>query len=212
MSSNITELRPKVKLTVGAQYICFNEGDANGDWDAEAFEADVSKFPTVVQASITDEVDSYEVYASGAVYDADANVLSKTIAVTNVAFDDATIAKMKGESVSQKGVIMEGGTAERPWFAYGIVEMKKGGGLVLRWFPKCKLTENSDEAATSTASHSDQNSTMNIKAYQFNDAGNTDVKAPEIAGITEDAFFDEPLLTAAAVEALIPTPPPGDTP
>ena len=204
MSSNITEYRPKIKLTVGAQYICFNQGDSNGDWDASAFESAVKKFPTVVQAAITDEVDSYEVYASGAVYDADANVLSKTIAVTNVAFDDATIAKMKGETVSSKGVIMEGGFAERPWFAYGIVEMKKGGGLVLRWFPKCKLTENSDEAATSTASHSDQNSTMNIKAYQYNADGNTDVKAPEIAGITEDAFFDAPLLTAAAVEALIP--------
>lgn len=204
MSSNITELRPKIKLTVGAQYICFNQGDANGDWDATAFESTVKKFPTVVQASITDEVDSYEVYASGAVYDADANVLSKTIAVTNVAFDDATIAKMKGESVSTKGVIMEGGNAERPWFAYGIVEIKKGGGLYMRWFPKCKLTENSDEAATSTASHSDQNSTMNIKAYQFNTDGNTDVKSPDIAGITEAAFFDAPLLTAAAVEALIP--------
>lgn len=204
MPSNITELRPKIKLTVGAQYICFNQGDANGDWDATAFESTVKKFPTVVQASITDEVDSYEVYASGAVYDADANVLSKTIAVTNVAFDDATIAKMKGESVSTKGVIMEGGNAERPWFAYGIVEMKKGGGLYMRWFPKCKLTENSDEAATSTASHSDQNSTMNIKAYQYNTDGNTDVKSPDIAGITEAAFFDAPLLTAAAVEALIP--------
>lgn len=204
MPSNITELRPKIKLTVGAQYICFNQGDANGDWDATAFESTVKKFPTVVQASITDEVDSYEVYASGAVYDADANVLSKTIAVTNVAFDDATIAKMKGESVSTKGVIMEGGNAERPWFAYGIVEIKKGGGLYMRWFPKCKLTENSDEAATSTASHSDQNSTMNIKAYQYNTDGNTDVKSPDIAGITEAAFFDAPLLTAAAVEALIP--------
>ena len=204
MPSNITELRPKIKLTVGAQYICFNQGDSNGDWDATAFESTVKKFPTVVQASITDEVDSYEVYASGAVYDADANVLSKTIAVTNVAFDDATIAKMKGESVSTKGVIMEGGNAERPWFAYGIVEMKKGGGLYMRWFPKCKLTENSDEAATSTASHSDQNSTMNIKAYQFNTDGNTDVNSPDIAGITEAAFFDAPLLTAAAVEALIP--------
>jgi len=74
----------------------------------------------------------------------------------------------------------------------------------MRWFPKCKLTENSDEAATSTASHSDQNSTMNIKAYQYNTDGNTDVKSPDIAGITEAAFFDAPLLTAAAVEALIP--------
>ena len=111
---------------------------------------------------------------------------------------------MKGESVSTKGVIMEGGNAERPWFAYGIVEIKKGGGLYMRWFPKCKLTENSDEAATSTASHSDQNSTMNIKAYQYNTDGNTDVKSPDIAGITEAAFFDAPLLTAAAVEALIP--------
>ena len=78
----ITELRPKIKLTVGAQYICFNEGDANGDWDEDAFESDVSKFPTVVQASITDEADSYDVYASGAVYDSDANVISRTIAVT----------------------------------------------------------------------------------------------------------------------------------
>lgn len=204
MSSNITEFRPKIKLTVGAQYICFNQGDANGDWDSSAFESAVKKFPTVVQVGITDEVDSYDVYASGAVYDADANVLSRTIAVTNVAFDDATLAKMRGESVSTKGVILEGGNAERPWFAYGIVEMKKGGGLVMRWFPKCKLTENSDEAATSTASHSDQNSTLNIKAYQYNSDGNTDVKAPEIAGLTEASFFDAPLLTAAAVEALIP--------
>ena len=200
----ITEKRPSTKYTVGAQYICFNEDAA---WDAEAFESDVLKLPTVTNIDVKDNSNSYDSYASGAVYESDTIVTYKEISVTQLAFDDTTIAKMKGDTIDS-GIIMSGGVKTRPYFAYGVPIIRKDKTIDLRWFPKCKLVDNSDATATSTDSHSDQTDTLTIRAYGFDATQNQEIKVLTAetanAGITEDAFFAAPIMTVAAAKALRP--------
>lgn len=205
----ITKKHPAMKLTVGAQYICFNEMDENNDWTDE-FESDVVQLPTVVDVTVTDNTDAYESYASGDVYESDAPVTYVDIETTQIAFPDALLARMRGDTIDG-GAVLGGGISQiRPYFAYGIVIEKKDGSLDLRWYPKCKLTENSDATATSTDSHSDQTDSTTIRAYGYDTDGNKVARA--LTGetgyerITEAAFFAAPVLTIAAIKALIPSP------
>lgn len=205
MAGKITEKRPPVKLTVGAQYICFNVPGDSGEWTS-TFETEVIKLPTVTQVQITDNADSYDSYASGSIYDSDTDVPTKDIATTNLAFPDTLLAKMKGDAVDE-GVIVEGkGGVTRPYFAYGTVVLKKNGEKDLRWYPKCKLVENSDSTQTSTDSHSDQTDDMTIRAYRMSDENGIAVRintAEEgYSGVTEDAFFAKPLCTKDEAKAL----------
>ena len=202
----ITEKRPSTKYTVGAQYICFNTGET--DWDAASWDTVVLKLPTVVDIDVADNSDSYQSYASGAVYDSDTLVTYKEISVTQLAFDETTIAKMKGDTIDS-GIILSGGIKTRPFFAYGVPIIKKDKTMDMRWFPKCKLVEKSDATATSTDSHSDQTDTMTIRAYGFDTDQNQEVKVltseTANAGITEAAFFAAPVLTVAAAKDLRPS-------
>lgn len=198
----INEKKPSTKYTVGAQYICFNE---DPDWKADEFEEDVLKLPTVVDINVADNSDSYESYASGAVYESDTIVTYKEISVTQLAFDEATIAKMKGDTIDS-GIIMSGGIKTRPFFGYGVPIIKKDGTKDMRWYPKCKLVDNSDATATSTDSHSDQTDSLTIRAYGFDETQNQEIKVLTAetanASITEAAFFEAPILTVAAAKAL----------
>lgn len=200
----ITEKRPSTKYTVGAQYICFNE---DPEWDASEFETDVIKLPTVVDVTAADNSDSYQSYASGEVYESDTIVTYKELSVTQLAFDEKTIARMKGDTVDE-GIIMSGGVKTRPYFAYGLPIIKKDGTMDMRWYPKCKLVDNSDATATSKDSHSDQTDSLTIRAYGFDATQNQEVKVltgeTANAGITEAAFFAAPVLTVAAAKALRP--------
>ena len=198
----INEKKPSTKYTVGAQYICFNE---DPEWKADEFEEDVLKLPTVVDINVADNSDSYESYASGAVYESDTIVTYKEISVTQLAFDEATIAKMKGDTIDS-GIIMSGGIKTRPFFGYGVPIIKKDGTKDMRWYPKCKLVDNSDATATSTDSHSDQTDSLTIRAYGFDETQNQEIKVLTAetanASITEAAFFAAPILTVAAAKAL----------
>ena len=178
----ITEKRPSVKLTVGAQYICFNTMTEDGAW-TETFETDVVKLPTVTQVQVTDNIQE-----------------------TNLAFPDLLLARMRGDAVDG-GVIVEGKVgATRPFFAYGFVVQKKSGELDLRWYPKCKVIENTDSTATSGESHSSQTDDITIRAYRMDDEKGIDVRVftgdASTDKITEAKFFAAPILTAAAAKAL----------
>lgn len=202
----IASKKPPMKLTVGAQYICFNTMTSDGDWQSGAYDTEVTKLPTVVNAEISDVADSYDAYASGAVYDTDTDVIAKTISVENIAFSNLMLAKMRGDAIDG-GVIVSGGRRVRPYFAYGIVKLFKDGSRHLCWYPKCKLTENDDNSATSNDSHSDQNANVTIKAFTINDNRDIDVSidtsVSEYAEVTEEDFFAAPLETAADAKALI---------
>ena len=83
---------------------------------------------------------------------------------------------------------------------------KKSGELDLRWYPKCKLIENTDSTATSGESHSSQTDDITIRAYRMSDDKGIAVRVntgdATTDNITEAAFFAAPILTDAAARAL----------
>ena len=106
----ITTKKPAEKLTVGAQYICFDTA-SDGTYSG-TYAEDVTCLPTVTQVEVTDTGDDFKDYASGDVYASGTRTMYKQIKTTNLAFEDALIAKMKGDVVDDtSGVIMESGPA-----------------------------------------------------------------------------------------------------
>ena len=202
-----TRQHPSRRYTVGSQYICFNTMSADGEW-TQNFEEAVTELPTVVDVEIGDNSDAYDVYASGNIYESDTPVTSQEISETNVAFPESLLARMRGETV-EDGVVLGGGYGTRPFFAYGVEINYKDGTKDLRWYPKCKLTENDDRAETSEDKNKDQNRGITIKAYGFNENGNTVVKSltddEAMANMTPALFFAKPLLDVASVKALLNT-------
>lgn len=203
--STVTK-RPPIKESVGAQYVCFNVMDEDGAW-TQNFEEDVERTETVKKVSVTENSNATDVYASGKVYDQEAKTNTATIEVEVIAFPDSTVAKMHGDNVDAAGLILAGGNRIKPFFAYGKVVMLKNNKVRLDWYPKCKLTENTDETSTSGESYSEQTDTMTITAYPFNDAGDivsrvsSEVNWPE--DLTEDKFFSKPILTKEDLAAVI---------
>lgn len=205
MGSGITAQHPSTKLTVGAQYIAFNTMAADGTWQ-NTFDTTIYKLPTVVDVEIKDSNDSYDSYASGETYESDTQTSYKEISETNLAFPEELLAKMNGDTVTD-GVILENGMKTRPYFAYGMVVKKKDETLDLRWYPKCKKTDNSDKTATSEDKHKDQTDTITIKSYGYDADQNKCVRvltsSTTYKDLTEDKFFAKPLTTEAEVKALV---------
>ena len=197
--------RPPMKETVGAQYICFAKETEEGEFDG-TYETDVEKTEVVKTVKVTVNADTGDSYASGKVYDSDTPTKSIDIETEVIAFPEDTLAKMKGDSVDAGGLILSGSNSQRPFFAYGKVVKLRHGGYRYEWYPKCKLTENSDDISTSEDKTSEQTDTIKIKAYPFDDAGNivakiTESSAPE--GMTEDKFFAKPILTKEDLSAAL---------
>lgn len=201
----ITTKKPPIKETVGAQYICMDSMTEDNDW-TEKFEEDVTKLETVKSINVTEASEANDVYASGKVYDSDTTTSSAGIEVEQIAFPENLLAEMRGDVVDEGGLTLSGGDGIRPYFAFGKVVKLKGGKYRYDWYPKCKLTENSDETATSEESPAEQTDTINISAYPFND--HNDIKSmvtyenmPE--GLTEDKWFAKPILTVSDLESAI---------
>lgn len=203
----ITNKRPPRKETVGAQYICFDKMTPDGEW-TDQFEEDVERSPVVKSVSVTDNAESTDVYASGEVYDTDDAQAAATIETEVVAFPADTLAKMRAATVDGGGLIMDGAPKRRPFFAYGKVVKLKDGDVRYEWFPKCRLSENTDEVSTREESPSEQNDTITIAAYSFDEAGNKRVYVDSSAsnfpeGLTEEAFFGKPILTKEDLAAAV---------
>ena len=129
------------------------------------------------------------------------DVTSIEIAVEVVAFPAEDIAKMRGDKISSNGLISSGAPNDRPFFAFGKTVKLRSGEKRFQWYPKCKLTSNTDD------SFSEQNDTLTIKAYPFDEDGNivnevnTTVKA--IEGLTEDLFFSKPILNDKDLQSVV---------
>lgn len=203
----ITNKRPPRKETVGAQYVCFDIMTEDGEW-TDQYEEDVERTAVVKSVKVSDNSESTDVYASGEVYDTDETKAAATIEVETVAFPAETLAKMRASTIDTGGLVLDGAPKKRPFFAYGKVVMLKNGNVRYEWYPKCRLTENSDEVATSEQSPSEQNDTFTISAYSFDKAGNkrsyvdsSMESFPE--GITEEKFFAKPILTKDDLTAAV---------
>lgn len=201
--------KPPMKESVGAQYVCFNVMDEDEQWTSQ-YDENVEKTEVVKSVKVTENSETSDAYASGKVYDSDAQTSTIDVEVEVLAFPDGTLAKMKGDNVDIAGLILSGGKRTRPYFAYGKVVRLKRGGYRYDWYPKCKLAENSDETKTKEEKLEEQTDTIKITAYPFNDAGDivarvNSTTAPE--GLTENKFFAKPILTpedlAAAVTKVV---------
>ena len=104
---SITPKKPPIKDSIGAQYICFNQMSEDFDW-TENFETEVEKTETVKKATVTENGESTDVYASGIVYDSDVSSGTTDIEVETIAFVPDTLAKMRGDIVDSVGLILSG--------------------------------------------------------------------------------------------------------
>ena len=198
--------RPMVKETVGALYYAFNTPDEHGEFDISKYE-ETSKSDVVKNIGTTENSESTVVRASGGDYVTASQTSSVEQAVEVVAFDPGDVAKMRGDTIGTH-LVKSGKPAQRPYFAFGKVVKKIGGGVEYVWYPKCQLVENTDDIATSEESFSEQNDTLTIRALAFDEDGNKSVRVnsemsnfPE--GLTEEKFFTKPLTTDEEIEALV---------
>ena len=97
---SIKTRKPPLKETVGAQYVCFNTPDENGQW-TETFEESVEKTEVVKSVKVTENTGTTDVYASGKIYDTDTRQPSTNIEVEVVAFPADTLAKARGDEVTK---------------------------------------------------------------------------------------------------------------
>ena len=196
--------RPMMKETVGAQYYAFNTPTESGEFNPGTYGQTV-RTETVKKINTTENQDSTTVKASGKDYMTVTQSSNVEIAVEVIAFDPDDLAKMRGDIVGTKGLISSGRNTERPYFAYGKVVKKVNGGVRYDWYPKCQLVENTDEISTKEESFSEQNDTVTIRAFAFNEAG--DIKnyvdsesANYPEGLTEEKFFTKPIITETDLE------------
>lgn len=201
----ITTKKPKIKETVGALYYAFNTMTENGEFNPEAYE-DTNKSDVVKTITTTDNATTTTVRASGQDYETVNQSASIENEVEVIALDPEDLAKMRGDDIHENGLVLSGAPGKRPFFAFGKVVKKLGGAVEYVWYPKCQLTENTDEAATSEEEFSEQTDTVTITAYAFDDAGNKSVRVnsemssfPE--GLTEEKFFEKPILDDAGLTA-----------
>lgn len=201
---SIVTKKPPIKETVGAQYICFNTMSAKGEWTS-TFAPEVYKTETVKSVKVTDTTDEADVRASGKKYYTNTTVIESEIEVEQIAFPEEDLAKMRGDLVDEGGLVLSGGKRERPYFAYGKVVENIDGTVRYDWYPKCKLTENSDSTKTSEDKFKEQTDTIKIKAEPFDETGSVVARVfsgdnfPK--GLTEDKFFAKPIMDKAGLAA-----------
>ena len=199
--------KPMIKETVGGMYYCFNTPNENGEYNPETYETDTYKCNNIKNIGTTENAESVVVRASGEDYETVSQNNYIDMQVEVVAFDPKDIARMRADVIGTTGLNRSGRTARRPFFAYGKVKKMVGGAVEYAWYPKCQLIENTDDIATREESFSEQNDTVTIRAYSYNEEGDkkTYVNSemdnfPE--GLTEEKFFTKPLLTDAELDEI----------
>lgn len=210
-TNNIITKKPPYKESIGAQYYSFNDPEDGLDFDLSKYETKVNKTESVKSVTITENSESTPIYSSGKVYDTRNQLSYVDIAVESLASDADDLAKMRGDIVNENGLIQGQTSPKKPFFAYGKVVKLSGGHFRFDWYPKCQLIENSDETKTTEESFSEQNDNLTIRAYAFDTDGklvknsidSSSSKFPK--GITEELFFNKPIITPEDLTAIIPT-------
>lgn len=199
--------KPKIIETVGALYYGFNTPNASGEFDPSTY-GEIVKSPIVKKVTIEPEAETAVVRASGENYDEVSQTSSIGIEIESVAFDPEDLATAKGEQKETNGLVLGGASNARPYLAIGYPVIKIGGKKCLKWYPKCKLIENSEEVSTSETSFSEQNQTVNFAAYSFDDSGNKFVYLDEEMasfpeGMTEEKFFSKVIISDEDITSIL---------
>lgn len=182
--------KPFRNVGVGALYQCF--ADSAG---TNGYSDDVYKSEALVKIGVSEQGGVTPVYGSNKVYDNDVISSPPTLAIEALAYDPANLARMRGNAVSG-GFVTRNRYDEGEYFAQGVVYPKRGGHFVYVWYPKCRMIDTSKDHETATKdSPSSQNRTVNVQAYEFNDAGDwqieydTELLAEGATPLTEAEFF-----------------------
>lgn len=200
--------RPMVKESVGALYYAFNAESENGEFDPENYEEEVVKSEVVKNISTTENAESVIVRASGKVYETVSSNEYIDMAIEVVAIDPTDLARMRNDKIGKTGLNRSGGSKKRPFFAFGKVKKLLNGGVEYAWYPKCQLVENTDDISTREENFSEQNDTITIRSFDYN---NEEDKKTWVnsemsnfpKGLTEEQFFAKPLLTDEDLDAAI---------
>ncbi|MFR1687997.1 MAG: phage tail protein [Massilimicrobiota timonensis] len=205
---SIVTKRPPIKETVGAQYYCFaTKKEGSTEFTGE-YEEEIIRTDTVKSVNVSEESENTPIYASGEIYDTVNDAASHSIEVETVAVVAEDLDRMRGDIVSEAGLVYTPTAPERPYFAYGKVVKLRGGNVRYDWYPKCKLVENSDENQTREESFSEQNETQTITAYPF-DGKNIKVKyessSQKLDWMTEEIFFSKVITSDEDLLSLKPT-------
>ena len=204
----IENKRPPIVETVGAQHYCFATKEEGSTEFTGEYEEKVIRTATVKSVKVSENGESTPIYASGDVYDTVDDVATHDIEVEVIAFDPTDLDRMRGETVTESGLVLTGNSPERTFFAYGKIVKLRGGNVRYEWYPRCKLIENSNEVSTREEKFSEQPESVTIRAFPF-DGVHIKTKyesaSKRLDWMTEDLFFSKPILTEADLLSLNPT-------
>lgn len=188
------EKRPEMKESVGAIYYAFNNG-AGTDFDLTKYD-EIIETQTVKKVGITENTEDTKVYASGKTYKQVSMKSDEDISIETIAFDYEDLVKMRGDTITTNGLIVNGSNPIKPYFAFGKVVLLTGGKYRLDWYPKCQLKSNTDDTSTREEKFSEQTDTIVINAMPFDSANNIKMSiSNELksfpADMTIDKFFSQ---------------------
>lgn len=188
------EKRPEMKESVGAIYYAFNNG-AGTDFDLTKYD-EIIETQTVKKVGITENTEDTKVYASGKTYKQVSMKSDEDISIETIAFDYEDLVKMRGDTITKNGLIVNGSNPIKPYFAFGKVVLLTGGKYRLDWYPKCQLKSNTDDTSTREEKFSEQTDTIVINAMPFDSANNIKMSiSNELksfpADMTIDKFFSQ---------------------
>ncbi len=203
--------KPPYKESIGAQYYNFNKPEEGMDFDLTKYEDETIKNESIKTITITESSESTPIYGSGKVYDTRQQTSYIDIEVETLATDIDDLCKMRGDTISEHGLIQDQASGKRPYFAYGKVVLLSNNNKRFDWYPKCQLVDNTDEAKTTEESFSEQSDTLTIRAYAFDEEGKTfknsidtsSTKFPK--GVTEDLYFKQVITCDEDLVSIIPS-------
>lgn len=201
------EKRPEIKESVGPMYYAFNTPAEGTEFDPTKY-GDIVQCKTVKKVGITENTEDTPIYASGKKYKQASSKSDEDISVETIAFDYEDLVKMRGDNISENGLILNGTVPKKPYFAFGKVVYLTGGKYRLDWYPKCQLKSNTDDTATKEDKFSEQTDTITINAMPFDDAGNIKASVsnelssfPE--GLNEEKFFAQVITSNEDLKKII---------
>lgn len=202
------EKRPEIQISVGAAYYAPNTPEAPLIYDPTKYGA-VVKSPIIKKVGRKESSDSTVVKSSGIDYMTVSSKDSEELSVEAVAFAPDDLATFRGDHISEKGLISDDISPVKPFFGFGFPIEKTNGKWDYVWYPKCQLVESSGDVETKEDKFKEQNKTLTIKAYPFNDKNimvHCDMETESFPeGLTEEKFFSKVIIDDATLQSVITT-------